>query len=162
MFPLPEWLFVLAADMQRLFMCSRLLAMLFPKQGADPANKMRRAISEIFGSQVSQRLRFCQRNVVCSTALLWQNSGRKNGLYSQILFCELYNIIVNKVTFAGFRGENRSNRSPWICPCPQGNMSLLVDCEWYVRLLYFVGWWPQHSDRFLSHLVPSSFLRWVV
>ena len=31
-------------------------------------------------------------------------NGRKNGLISRILFSEMYKIMVNKVTFVGFRG----------------------------------------------------------
>ena len=70
-------------------------------------------ISVIFGSQVSLRVHYCTRDEVYFTTLLWENSGRKNGLTSPMLFSELYKIVVNKVTFAGFRGERSP---PWIRP----------------------------------------------
>jgi len=52
--------------------------------GADPASKVRRvgAISVIFGSQVSLRVRYCKGDEVYLTTLLWQNNRRQNGLIS--------------------------------------------------------------------------------
>jgi len=65
-----------------------------------------RAISDIFASQVSSRLRYrFKRDEANFTTLLWQNNGRYNDLTSQMLFSELYKSMVNKVTFVGFRGE---------------------------------------------------------
>jgi len=61
------------------------------------------AISIIFGIQVSQRLRYCKRYEVYFTKLLWQSNGWQNGLISRMSFFELYKIVVNKVTFVGFR-----------------------------------------------------------
>ena len=52
------------------------------------------------------------------TTLLRQNSGQQNGFISRMLFSKLYNIMVNKVTFVGFRGD-RPNRPLCIHPCPQ-------------------------------------------
>jgi len=34
-----------------------------------------------------------------------------------MLFSQLYKIMVNEVTFVGFRGGDRPNRPPWIRPC---------------------------------------------
>jgi len=62
------------------------------------------AISVIVGNQVSQRLRYCKRDEACYTTLVWQNNGRQNGFSSRMLFSEMYKIMVNKVTFAGFTG----------------------------------------------------------
>jgi len=84
------------------------------RSGADPASEFRGAISEIFGSQVSLRVLRYKRDDVYFTTLLWQNSGRQNGLASRMLFSELYKIIVNKITFVRFRGNDRP--SPWIRP----------------------------------------------
>ena len=39
----------------------------------------------------------------------------ENGLISRLLFSELCKIMVNKVTFVGFRGDD-PNRRPWIRP----------------------------------------------
>jgi len=66
------------------------------------------AISEIFGSQVSLRVLYCKKDDVYFTNLLRQNNGRQNGLTSQMLFSYLYKIIVNKVTFVGFRASDRA------------------------------------------------------
>jgi len=53
---------------------------------------------------------------VYSTTLLRQNNGQQNGLISRVLFSELYTILVNKVTFVGFRGANAPIASLWIRP----------------------------------------------
>jgi len=50
------------------------------------------------------------------TTLLRQNNGRQNGLKCGMLFSEFYKIVMNKVTFVGFREDNRPNRFPWIQP----------------------------------------------
>jgi len=85
-----------------------------------------------FGSQVSLRVHYCTRDEVYFTTLLWWNNRRKNGLVSQMLFSELYKIMVDKVAFAGFRG-----RSPLF-------KSVLVRCKHTVLLdrstsVYFTG-----------------------
>jgi len=66
------------------------------------------AISAVSGSQVSLWVRYCKcrRDEIYFTTLVWQNSGRQNGLKSRMLFSELYKIMVNKVTFVGFRGRS--------------------------------------------------------
>jgi len=61
-------------------------------------------ISIIFGSQDSQRRRYSKRDEVHFTTLLWQSNGRQNGLISRMHFFELCEIMVDKVTFVGFRG----------------------------------------------------------
>jgi len=58
-----------------------------------------------FGRQVSLRVHYCKRDEVYFTTLLRQNNGRQNGLISRMLFSELFKLMVNKVTFIGFRGE---------------------------------------------------------
>ena len=81
----------------RLFKKSRDL-----NPGADPARKFRGEISVVFGSQVSLRVLYCNRDDVYFTTLLWQNKRRQNGLTSRMLFSELHKM--NKVTFVGFKG----------------------------------------------------------
>ena len=66
-------------------------------------------ISVIFGGQVSSCVHYCKRDEVYFTTLLWQNSGRQNGLISRKLFTELHKITVKKVTFVGFRRGDRYN-----------------------------------------------------
>jgi len=61
-------------------------------------------------AEVSLRVHYCKRNEDNVTTLLWQNSRQQNDLTSRKLFSELYKIMVNKVTFIGFRGENRPSR----------------------------------------------------
>ena len=73
------------------------------------------AMLVIFGSQVSLRVHYCEKDEVCFTTLLWQNNGRQNGLISRMLFSKLFKIMVKKVTFIGFRGE-RSPQSPTLDP----------------------------------------------
>ena len=66
-----------------------------------------------FGRQVSLRVHYCKRDEVYFTTLLRQNNGRQNGLISRMLFSELFKLMVNKVTFIGFRGGgDRPNRAP--------------------------------------------------
>jgi len=65
------------------------------------------AFSVIFNSQVSLRVHYCIRDEEYFT----------NGLISRMLFSELHKIMVNKVTFISFRGDDRRNRPLWICPC---------------------------------------------
>ena len=93
----------LTARPQKAFVCidSNLHAW------ADPASKVRGAISVIFGGQISYRLCYCKKDEVCFTTLEWQSNGRQYGLVSRMLLSELYKIVVNKVTFVGFRGADR-------------------------------------------------------
>jgi len=62
------------------------------------------AISAIFGNQVLLPFRYCKRDEVYFTALLWQNNGRQSSLTSRMLFSESYKIMVNKVNFVGVMG----------------------------------------------------------
>jgi len=45
------------------------------------------------------------------TTLLWQNSGRQNGLIPRMLFSDIYKIMVDKATFVGLREGDRPNRT---------------------------------------------------
>jgi len=56
--------------------------------GVDPASKFR-AISVIFGSQVSLQVHYCKTDQVCFTTLLLQNNGRPNSLMLRMLFSEV-------------------------------------------------------------------------
>jgi len=49
---------------------------------------VRGAISVIFVVK-SQRLRYCRKDEVYFTTVLWQNNGWQNGLISRMLFSEL-------------------------------------------------------------------------
>jgi len=64
-------------------------------------------------SQVSSLCHYCKGGEVCITTLLWQNNGRQNGLKLWRLFSKLYKIMMNKVTFVGFRGSDGPNRLFW-------------------------------------------------
>ena len=50
------------------------------------------------------------------TTRLRQNNGRQNGLKYGMLFSDISKIVMKKVTFVGFREDNRPNRFPWIQP----------------------------------------------
>jgi len=100
----------------------------YQSTGADPASKGRGAVSVIFGSQVSLRVHYCERDEVHFTTLLWQNNERQNGLKSRMLFSELHKIMAKKVTFIGFRGRGRPNRSPWIRPCQSTQWNAFDTC----------------------------------
>jgi len=76
--------------------------------GVDPASTVRGG-GAISGSLASLRVRYYKRDEVCITTPLLQNNGRKNGLISRMLFYELYKIMVNEVTFVGFRGIDCPN-----------------------------------------------------
>jgi len=62
------------------------------------------AISVLFAGQVPQRLRYCKRDNVYFTTLLYQNNGRQNVLISRMLFSGFKKIMMNEVAFAGFWG----------------------------------------------------------
>jgi len=83
--------------------------------GADPASKFRGRFQWIFASQVSLWVHYCKRDEVHFTTLLWQNNGRQNDLISQMLFSELFKIMVKKVTFIGFRGAIAPIAPPGSC-----------------------------------------------
>jgi len=106
----------------------------YQSTGADPASKGRGAVSVIFGSQVSLRVHYCERDEVHFTTLLWQNNERQNGLKSRMLFSELHKIMAKKVTFIGFRGRGRPNRSPWIRPCQSTQWMLSTPARNYLPL----------------------------
>jgi len=92
--------------------CRTILADCMPnRQGRIHSVSLGGAISVIFGSQVSLRVHYCKRDEVYFTTLLWQHNGRQNGLISRMLFSELFKIMVKKVTFVGFRGGDRPNRT---------------------------------------------------
>ena len=83
----------------------------------DPASKVRRRpISVLFGSEILLRVHYCKRDKVYVKTLLGQNNGRPNGLIPRMLLSELQNIMVNKVTFVGFRVVYRPNRPPPVVP----------------------------------------------
>jgi len=62
-----------------------------------------------FGGQVSLRVHHCKRETshdfIYFKTLLWQTSGRQNGLMSPMLFSESHKIMANKVAFLDFRGR---------------------------------------------------------
>ena len=55
------------------------------------------AVSVIFGDHVSLRVHYYKRGEVYFTTLLWQNNKLQNRLISQMLFSELYKIMVIKL-----------------------------------------------------------------
>ena len=73
-------------------------------QGRIQVVRLGEVISVTFGSQVSLRVHSSMRDEVFFITLLWQNSGRQNGLISPMLFSELFKIMVKEVTFVGFTG----------------------------------------------------------
>ena len=82
------------------------------RTGADPASKFRgRAISVIFGSQVSLRVHNCKSDEVYFTALLRQKQWTTKWPY---IVNAVFQIVQNhgeKVTFVGYRGGgDRPNR----------------------------------------------------
>jgi len=86
------------------------------RTGADPASKFRgRAISVIFGSQVSLRVHNCKSDEVYFTALLRQKQWTTKWPY---IVNAVFQIVQNhgeKVTFVGYRGGGRSPQSsPWV------------------------------------------------
>jgi len=101
--------------------------------GADPASKFRggRDFRNI-GSQVSQRLPYCKRDEAYFTTMLWPNNGWQNGLILRMLFSELYKIMVNKITFAGFMG---GDRPLWIPPVSTTGILLIQICN---KLLFVI------------------------
>ena len=62
------------------------------KAEANPASKVKGAISVTFGSQVSLRVHYCKRDEVYFTTLLWQNNGSQNGL---IIESDVFRIVQN-------------------------------------------------------------------
>ena len=86
-------------------------------------------ISVVPGSQVLSRVHYYKRDEVYFTTLLWQNNGRQNAPISRIVFSELYNIMVNKVTFVVFLGVGGNRPSP-LDPVLHGQVCyVLVYCE---------------------------------
>jgi len=121
-----------------------------------------RAISDIFASQVSSRLRYrFKRDEANYTTLLWQNNGRYNDLTSQMLFSELYKSMVNKVTFVGFRGEIVPSAPTPLDP-PLTTTSETSAVHWWV---FIPGAWmnrmyrPSPSHPTLVWSKPWSFRR---
>jgi len=54
-----------------------------PPRGGASFSNVNEGVSVIFGSQVSYWLRYCMRDELHFTALLWQNSGRNMALYRE-------------------------------------------------------------------------------
>ena len=54
--------------------------------------------SVLFGSRAPLRVHYCKWDDVYFTILLWQNNGWQSGPKSRMLYCELYKIMLNKVT----------------------------------------------------------------
>ena len=100
-------------------------------------------ISLIFGSQVSLRVHCCKRDEAYFTTLLWQDGRRQNGLKSRSLFPELYKIMVNKVTFIGFRGGGDRPNLPLDSPLlimslPNKSVRTLNYNKTKLGILYFM------------------------
>ena len=121
--------------------------------GVDPASNVRGvALSVKFGSQVSLQAYHCKRDEVYSTKLLWQNNGGQNGFMSWMLFSESHKIMMNKITFVGFREGDRLN-----CP-PPGSVpaQVTVDnrlvchtkpiCDWVRNSVLIFQRWSNHFD----------------
>jgi len=120
---------------------------------ADPANKVRVAISAIFGSQVSYQLWHCKKDQVHFTALQWQNNGRQNSHVLRTLFSELYNIMVNKVTFLSFRREMLEVMYSRIVICIIVEISSLATACIGQPLLTF---WSHPEQSFIFALIVSA------
>jgi len=97
------------------------------------------AISVTFGSQVSLRVHYSKRGEVYFTTLLWQNNGQQNGLIWPMLFSKLCKIMMNKVTFVGFRGD-RLNPSPWIRTCLLVQHFFIVNLHWRCAMCHTDAW----------------------
>jgi len=97
------------------------------------------AISAIFGSQVLLRVHWEMKYF---TTLLWENNGRQNGLISRMLFSELCKIMVDRVTFVGFREGDCP--LPWICPC------LLHICV--QKMLKKQAWYRESFEKALNRM----------
>ena len=103
-------------------------------------------ISVIFGRQLSLRVDCCTRDEVYFTTLLWQISGLQNGFISRMLFSELYKIMVDKVTFLGFRGVITSI-APLDPPLIRGLWKQVVASS----MLVVMRWrWTIHEIRVVS------------
>jgi len=106
---------------------------------ADPTSKISgEAILVIFGSYVSLRVHYCKRDEAYFTTLLRQINGRQNGLASRMLFSELYNTLVNKVIFLGFRG---TIAPPWIRPwmTRSSGMTIFLICNDNINLPGYIA-----------------------
>ena len=89
--------------------------------GADPARKFRGAIRIMFGSQVSWWLRYCKRDQVYLTALLWQNNGQRN---SECCFPNCKKSWWIKLISWVLGGLSPKSQLPWIGrTCVQTNRS---------------------------------------
>ena len=71
--------------------------------------------------------RCCKINILCKTAVTKQfKKWTTNSLTSRMFFSELYKIIMNKVTFLGFRGGYRPSRPPRSAPVSYSPLLWLV------------------------------------
>jgi len=153
--------------------------------GVDPASNVRGvALSVKFGSQVSLQAYHCKRDEVYSTKLLWQNNGGQNGFMSWMLFSESHKIMMNKITFVGFRGGDRLNcPPPWIRPCSSYcgqsislshqtylwlsekfciNLSTLIQPLWPIaRMINIMGYLQTETDRLGGSVAYVNRLFWL-
>jgi len=80
---------------------------------ADPVSKFTGGnFSNIWESSLMTGSLLYKRRSILQKILLWQNNGRQNRMISRMLFFELYKIMVNNVTFVGFRGGRSSPVDP--------------------------------------------------
>ena len=106
------------------------------KQGRIQPVSLGGAISVKFGSQVLLWVHYCKTDEIYFTTLLWHKNGRQNGPISQMLFSELCKILVNKVTFVGFRGTIAPIAPPPLDPpLPQKHLCSVL---YWVKILCFV------------------------
>jgi len=98
--------------------------------------------------------------------MLWPNNEWQNGLISRILFSELYKIMVNKITFAAFRG----GRSPPLdLPLPQQQASywyrfvincFLLLCNNFNEVLAYLPFFSLKScEAVISYFILSEVAR---
>ena len=97
-------------------------------QGRIQPVRLGEAISVIFGSQVSTDSLLQKRWSVLYITL-WKNNGRQNGPISRMFFSEFCKIMVNKVTLAGFKGDDRL--LPWIRLCIALMINTKLSKNWW-------------------------------
>jgi len=66
-----------------------------------------------------------------------------------MLVFKLYKIMVNKVTFVGFRGGDRPNRPPWIHPCYEVARKM-KRCQRFVALHLPICWQMKQIDSLVK------------
>jgi len=98
--------------------------------------------------------------------MLWPKNGWQNGFISRKLFSELYKIMVNKVTFAGFRGGDRPPLDPSL-PQPQAsywyrfviNCYLLFCNNFNEALTYLLFFSLKSCEAVISYFILSEVAR---